>query len=484
MFLVEGEMARRPPRPTDEELAALVVELRDRVAALEAENARLRADLARLRGEDGEPPVGGTAAAASAAPTGAKKGRAAGFRANTVVVARHRPRRPRAPVPGRRREVPDRIVVHAPAVCGGCGAALAGGRLVGRRQVVELPPVKADVVEHQARARRCRCCGWVGRGVLPDLGAQAGPHRRLGWSVAAWAAALRTKRRLPLRQLQWLLARLSGVRVSVGALSGLLDEVARAGRPTYDALLAEARASPVVHIDETHWREDGQNGYVWTVSTPTSRLVHYTRSRAGAVALRLLGEDSTAAVVSDCYGAYDCLDRRQQRCWAHLLRDRRALVEDRPDDRHLARWAKAVTTVYARAVAWAARATAERARPICRERVADRCAAALVAICRSQPALSPQAALCQRVERYRTDLFTFVAGPAVPPTNNAAERALRPLVIARKVSGGTRSKRGSQSRMVLQSLAATWDLRGLDPVAEFLALLTAPRLPAPGIAPL
>src|SRR5215217_7470131 len=252
-------MPRRPPRPTYEELLA-------RIAALEAEIDRLRADLAAARGEDEPPATGGGEVIAATAPVPTKKGRPAGVKANVVRLVRHRPRRPRAPVPGRRREVADRVVVHAPAVCGGCGAALTGGRLVGRRQVVEVPPVKAEVVEHQARERRCRCCGWAGRGA-------------------------------------------------------------------YDALLAEARASPVVHIDETHWREDGQNGYVWTVSTPTVRLFHYTKSRAGAVAERLLGSDGTAAVVSDFYGAYDRLARTQQRCWAHLLRDLHALLDDHPADR-------------------------------------------------------------------------------------------------------------------------------------------------------
>jgi hypothetical protein len=122
-------------------------------------------------------------------------------------------------------------------------------------------------------------------------------------------------------------------------------------------------------------------------------------------------------------------------------------------------------------------------RPICRERVADRFAAALVDICRAQPADAPQATLCARIERYRTDLFTFVADPAVPPTNNAAERALRPLVIARKISGGTRSKHGSRTRMVLQSLVATWELRGLDPMTEFVRLLAAPPAAGPEIGP-
>lgn len=478
-------MPRRPPRPTYEELAALVAELRERVAALEAENARLRAEVAALRGEDAPSSAGGggTEAAPPPAPPGAKKRPSAGFRANVVVVERHRPRKPRAPVPGRRRDVPDRVVVHAPGTCGGCGTTLSGGRLVGRRQVIDLPPVRAEIVEHQARERRCRRCGWVGRGALPDLGAQTGARRRFGWGVAAWAAALRTKLRLPLRQVQWLLDRAFGVRLSVGALSGLLDEAARAGRGAYDALLAEARASPVVHVDETGWREGGQNGYVWTVSTPTVQLFHYTKSRSGAVAERLLGEGGTAAVVSDFYSGYDRLRRTQQRCWAHLLRDVADLVADHPGDRDLGRWTKAVKKVYARAVGWAARATAEGARPICRERAADRFAAALVAICR-QPAGSPQTTLCQRIARYRTDLFTFVADPAVPPTNNAAERALRPLVVARKVSGGTRSKQGSRTRMVLQSLVATCDLRGLDPVEQIRDLLAAPSQPCPGIGPL
>src|SRR4051812_10675040 len=128
-------MARRPPRPTHEELLA-------RVAALEAEVARLRAELAAARGEDGPPAPGGGANSAPEAPAPVARKRPPGWaKANVVVVECHRPRQPRAPVPGRRRDVPDRTVVHAPAVCGGCGAALAGGRLVGRRQVIDLPPV-------------------------------------------------------------------------------------------------------------------------------------------------------------------------------------------------------------------------------------------------------------------------------------------------------------------------------------------------------
>jgi transposase len=461
-------MARPRTKPTYAELV-------DRVAALEAEIARRRAELADLRGEDG-PPSG------PAAPT-ARKRPPKWAKAKVVVMAQRRPRTPRAPVPGRRRDVPDRIVVHAPPVGPDCGHGWAGGRLVGRRQVLDLPPVKVEIVEHQVRERRCRGCGWVGRGTLPDLGPQAGPSRRLGWGVAAWVATLRTKLRLPVTQVQWLLDRVWGLHLGRGTICGLLAVAAQAGRDAYDVLLGEARASPAVNSDETGWRENGRNGYVWTVSTPTVRVFHFTHSRAGAVAERLLGDDGTAAVVSDFYGGYDRLARTQQRCWAHLLRDIADLLADHPDNRHLARWAKAVRRIFAKAVLWAEQATAAGVRPILRERVADRFAAALVAICR-QPAPSPQATLCARIERYRTDLFTFVADPAVPPTNNGAERSLRPLVIARKISGGTRSKQGSTTRMILPSLVATWDLRDRDPVTEFLAVLRPPHPPSSEIAPL
>ena len=187
---------------SDDGLLALVGELRARIAALEAENARLRAEVAALRGEEPRPTDDrGTPGAAprTRPPRWAK--------ANVVVVARHRPRRPRAPVSGRRREVPDRIIVHAPAVCPACAAPLGRGRLVGRRQVIDLPPVRAEIVEHRVLERTCRRCGTRCRGTLPDLGEQVGAQRRVAWPVVAWVATLRTTLRLPLAQLQWLLAR-------------------------------------------------------------------------------------------------------------------------------------------------------------------------------------------------------------------------------------------------------------------------------------
>jgi hypothetical protein len=353
--------------------------------------------------------------------------------------------------------------------------------VVGRRQIIELPVAAVEVVEHVVLERRCPACGVHCRGTMPDLSAQVGAHRRVSWRVAALVAVLRTTLRLPVAQVQWLLAHVWGLRLSVGELCGLLDEAARAARPAYESLLADARASPVLHLDETGWREDGRNGWVWTLTTPTERLFRFATSRAGAVARALLGDAAEGVIVSDFYTAYDQLDGRHQRCWAHLLREIHELKEQHPDDAGLHAWAAALHALFTEAVAWTAAADATL--PAERERVRCRFEAAALALCRAEPAGVPHATLCQRIERFHPELFIFVADPAVPPTNNAAERALRPLVIARKISGGSRSKNGSRTRMVLQSVVATWELRGLDPLTELLALLRAPRTPILELAP-
>ena len=102
----------------------------------------------------------------------------------------------------------------------------------------------------------------------------------------------------------------------------------------------------------------------------------------------------------------------------------------------------------------------------------------LLAIC--QPFLADplalQGRLCRRIERHIKELFVFVAEPDVPSDNNPAERSLRHVVISRKVSGGTRSERGTESKMTLASIFGTWRARGLNPLAACRQLLTSPQI--------
>ena len=285
------------------------------------------------------------------------------------------------------------------------------------------------------------------------------------------------------------------LRLSVGAIVSAIHQTAQRAQPAVAAILDRIRASPVVHADETGWRQSGANGYVWTFSTPTERYFPCSsqgqalrRGRGKAVVDEALGESFSGVLVSDFYAAYHHYDGPKQRCWAHpcssqgqaLLRDIHDQRTRYPKDAALARWAAAVHQLYVAAKAcnyhepWQ-----RRVAQLAWERK-------LLAICRpflSDPS-AVQGKLCRRIERHikslpRTgygELFVFVAEPDVPADNNPAERSLRHLVVSRKVSGGTRSERGTESKITLASLFGTWRAQGLNPLAACRQLLVSPRL--------
>lgn len=335
--------------------------------------------------------------------------------------------------------------------------------------MLHVPRAPVEVIEHVVRRRVCPGCGRAHTPPL-DLGGQVLGQHRVSLETMAYVASLRTVGRLPLRTIQWLLEALHGLRLSAGALVGILKAVADRAQPRLDALRAAVRASPVVHADETGWREGGRAGYVWTFSTPTLRYFHYDHSRAGAVVREVLGDVYEGVLVSDFYAGYNAHDGPHQRCWPHLLRDIHDLRAARPEDADLAAWADAVHDLYLAARQVAAGAAGHAVRVAARDELERR----LTALCRdgwAKGSTLPQATLCQRIDRFLDELFEFVLDPAVPADNNLAERSLRPLVIARKVSGGTRSAEGSRVRMALASLFATWLAQGRNPLDACLLLL-------------
>ena len=306
-----------------------------------------------------------------------------------------------------------------------------------------------------------------------DLSGQVVGQSRVGVRLTALVAYLRQTMRLPLRALQQLLETLHQVRVSIGERSDLLRRTAIQGQAQMQQMLGQMRASPVVHADETGWRENGRNGSAWEVATPDGlRYFPYERSRAGAVIHRLLGDEFRGVLVTDCSaGDNDTPGGRHQRCWVHLLRDLPALTEAHPMHIEVCAWAEAVKALYERGMALPHDLPASMRPPVAmalQQEMRD-LAATFVA-----DKLHPTHALCQRLLRHEGELFRFVVDPTVPAHNNLAERGIRPLVIARTISGGCRSAQGSQTRMVLASLTQTWLAQGLNPFPQFLALLQSP----------
>ncbi|MEO9057268.1 MAG: IS66 family transposase [Ktedonobacteraceae bacterium] len=376
----------------------------------------------------------------------------------------------------RRRSLPTHIVEHHIAMCPQCDLRLGGISLARRREVIDLPaPTPVQITEHRIFKGWCAGCQkWQEAPV--DLHREVLGQGRIGVRLASTIAYLRTSLRLPLRHIRDLLRTLHGFEISLGEIVELLHRISTHAQPGLDVLLAEIRASPAVQADETGWREDGKNGYIWSVSTPTVRYYEYHHSRAGEVIKQVIGDEFTGVLGSDFYAGYNLHQGLHQRCWVHFLRDIRDLKKLYPNDAQLWQWAKAVKQIYLRAKAAPAAdpqlpLTKQHAQRVALQHAFEQ---ELWQLC--APFVRTQAlmhTLCERVERFLPELFVFVAYPGVPSDNNLAERSVRPLVIARKISGGTRSPKGSETRMALASLFGTWSAQGLNPFSQCLALLTS-----------
>ena len=180
------------------------------------------------------------------------------------------PRKQRRHGCARPRMTPTHRVEHVMENCPDCGAHRSGGWVQRTREVIELPVVPVQVTEHVYIARTCPACR---RRCTPPAvldGVVLGQQRR-GVNLLSLIATLREEGRRPIRSVQWYLDTVHQLRRSVGAIVSAIHRMAQRAQPAVAAILDRIRASPVVHADETGWRQSGNNGYVWTFSTPTER---------------------------------------------------------------------------------------------------------------------------------------------------------------------------------------------------------------------
>jgi hypothetical protein len=282
---------------------------------------------------------------------------------------------------------------------------------------------------------------------------------------------------LPFRAIQAHLVTLHNLRLSVGELVELTHAVRQQLQPQADQLKAAVQTSTVAHGDETSWRENGQNGYAWafvTAGAQAVRYFEYDRSRSHLVAQRILSADWRGWLVTDFYAAYNLIPGRHQRCWVHLLRDLHDLKQTQAANAEVVLWVTDVHQLYEDAHTWlAAHPTPTLA---ARRTEYD---ALFTQACRlgEQYALTddhPCCTLAKRVLRHQDELFQFILVPGLPADNNLAERSIRPLVIMRKISGGSRSAAGTKTRLTLASVFQTWAARKLNPFIECLTALQTP----------
>lgn len=430
---------------------AQIAELKAQVARQSERIVELEEEVARLRG-------GGSSIPLCIKPSVKKKDKT--------------PRKKRKHSFARHTLKPTHIIYHAVDSCPDCGRELTGGHEKWRHQVVEIPRVEVEVTDHIFVERYCGVCG---KRYTPDpaevLAGVVVGKKNIGIGAMSLICHLKTVCRVPIGQIKKLVETLWGLRISAGQIAEILHDVAELGESAYSGLLEAVRGSPVVHADETGWREDGVNGYVWSFSTPDVRYYTYRHSRGSVVAKEVLAGEFGGALVTDFYAAYNFYEGIKQRCWVHLARDLATLVEKNPDMPEVAVWVDGVMDLYYRAC----ETTRWKYTPLKRSRLKVDFENELLESCRAYVGVksAPQRVLSERMTNFVGELFAFVGDPEIPSENNAAERAIRPAVVARKISGGTRSERGSKTMSTLRSLFETWTLQGFNTIDACRQMIAA-----------
>jgi transposase len=313
-----------------------------------------------------------------------------------------------------------------------CGAAVQERGQPWQHQVFDAPAVKARVDEYRLYSGVCTGCGKSHRAALP-LGVPSG---QIGPRALAIVGLLGTRCHLTQGKTRDLLAQLMGVDFSIGAISQAQGKVALAlATPVALAASTLARAA-VVYMDETQYPREGTSGnWVWAVVTPKVVSFNILPSRARYVAHDLIGTEPQAVVVSDRYAVYDYIpaDKRQV-CWAHLLRDFTRIAERSGQPGRIGRRLLGLGYVMFR---WRERGAKDFDPVQRRVRAALELGAAQLDCSRS-------ANTCANLIKLWPAMWTFLKHAGVEPTNNAAEQALRGIVLKRKISGPTRSRRGDE----------------------------------------
>ncbi len=404
------------------------------------------------------------------APSGRKRGGQKGHRGH------HRQRLPAERV--------DHFVHHLPQSCHACQGPLPPRArpcdpTPRWHQVAEVPPLAANITEHQAHGRLCSCGQITYASIPPEVSRHC-----FGPRLTALISYLSARCHDSKRTIQEILADVLGVPIALGSVTAKEQEMRKALARPYAQAQRQVRRADVKHVDETSWASCGQLRWLWVAATGKAALYRVHRRRTAKALARLLGTKQIGTIVTDRHGAYSRWPAsRRQLCWAHLKRD---FTRWRERGTGLGRTGLSVC----RAVfgLWRdfrqgrldAASFSQKIEPV-KKRLRR-----LLAWWREKGS-GPPYAFARNLLSVHAALWTFAtpAGIArgVEPTNNHAERVLRPAVLWRKNSFASQGQNGCHFAERILTAVHTLRLQGrnvLDYLTEAIAArragLRAPRL--------
>ena len=360
--------------------------------------------------------------------------------------------------------VPDEIIDCRVGACEQCGhdLTLEQQRLVGSRQVIDIPPIRPQVREARRYAVTCPCCGQHQVGAYPT---EFEADRVFGAHLETLVVYLHHAHPLSYQRVQHILRDMLSVEVSLGSLVNTVKRSAERLHSAAQDIQHQVQHAAVLGSDETGVRVGGENWWQWVFQTPRWVLMHIHPRRAAAVIHAVLGDAQPQVWVSDLGSAQLGHPARMlQICLAHQVRDLQYVV-----DTHRCAWAYRLQALLYRAMRLGKHRNSIPPDAYCYQVACLE--QALDALLAQFPNNPDSQRLRERYRKHRHSLFVFLHRPDVPPTNNASEQALRNSVIYRKVTGGFRTPWGASLYADLISILETARRQGRPCFATLSAVL-------------
>ena len=357
--------------------------------------------------------------------------------------------------PGSARITPSTVdqTIEVPlTVCPECGFPVDDTKTV-EQYIEEIPPIRPHVTRLITHRTQCKHCGTRVRSSHPlqvsHASGAAGVH--LGPRALSLALELVYQHGLTKRKTRQVLKSAFNLSISPGGLIHASHRIGKRLNKTYQRLKQTIKQSHVLHADETSWWVGGPHRWLWVFTNPDLTLYQVCPSRAREVIRRIIGDSFNGVLVSDCLNIYDDVCRIQHKCYSHHLNAISKAIESHPKKGggFLLNLRSLLQTAIIVGKIWDT--FSQKNKLDLRMRL-ERRANKLLKLPRGDPG---EESIRRRLLKQQDHLFTFLDYPGVDPTNNLAERQLRPAVIARKLSCGNKTPKGARTWQILTSISAS-----------------------------
>jgi len=372
----------------------------------------------------------------------------------------------------------SRTIDHKPHACDQCGARFSPqneSSPVERRQVWEIPEINPIVIEHVFYQTTCSC-GHQSRLPVPEW-----IYSGMGDNLQAHVAYLTGEGKLSRRTLQSILEDVFNVPVALGTIQNRLEDTAEILKPSCDELENELAKQKAVHIDETSYPHNKSLAWLWAFVASTFVFFTIQASRSSKVIKQILGDIFDGIIICDRFSAYIKYHKDRacgliQFCWAHIIRDIKAIKHelamgsDQPFSVLMRRHIGAVFRLW----------YAHKRSKISRKRLIELSQTLILelrlfVVQNTESPSREVSTFCNQLLKKWNSLFTFIYHQGVEPTNNLAERMIRPGVQTRKISYCTRSKKGQLLRARLLTVSQTCRMQKRNSLEFYRAAILAHR---------